>query len=307
MCGGPVGRSPVSGGRCRPSARRARGLCARTGAVQVSDDESCRRRARAQHRLKLHLTWIETPFFSTKRLGVRGASRLDPLWLASTTAMSFGAGTRWVEHDRASRWTPSRARRGSRRRWWQARGASGSTLPARTEEARRPGSGRAKSGTCRARSRQRGIRAGWPLGLLPAKTKRLHTRHLCLRPPTDLRLLRPVAATRRHPTTADGRRDSTSLDWARQLSPVRSHRCCRWWKPSLEKSCKWGFPEMERAGFEPAASDLQSSTQPCGLCRCSRRLPARAGFSSVGLRESSGAAGAFRRPRAGYVRDEIIV
>jgi hypothetical protein len=45
------------------------------------------------------------------------------------------------------------------------------------------------------------------------------------------------------------------------LAP-RSHRCCRSWKPSRRKSCKWNFPEMERAGFEPAASDLQSRRSP---------------------------------------------
>jgi hypothetical protein len=38
-----------------------------------------------------------------------------------------------------------------------------------------------------------------------------------------------------------------------------------------------------------------------------RGLPAGAGFSSGGLRESPGTGGAVRRPRAGYVRDEVIV
>jgi hypothetical protein len=124
------------------------------------------------------------------------------------------------------------------------------------------------------------------------------------------RVCKTGAATRRHPTTADRRPDSTSFDWARQLSggPLapRSHRCCPWWKPSRGKSCKWIFLEMERAGFEPAASDLQSSTQPCRLRRGRRGLPARPGSLSVVLRGSLGIAGAFRRPRAGCVRDEGI-
>jgi hypothetical protein len=64
---------------------------------------------------------------------------------------------------------------------------------------------------------------------------------------------------------------------------------------------------MERRGFEPLASGLQSSSRTPELSRKGRGFAARAGFSSVGLRESPGAVGAFRRRRAGYVRDEVLV
>jgi hypothetical protein len=56
-----------------------------------------------------------------------------------------------------------------------------------------------------------------------------------------------------------------------------------------------GSSRMERTGIEPVTSGLQSSTRPSGLSRRRRGLPPRAGVSSVGLRESPGAVGAFRR------------
>jgi hypothetical protein len=64
---------------------------------------------------------------------------------------------------------------------------------------------------------------------------------------------------------------------------------------------------MERTGIDPVTSGLQSSTRPPGLSRHSRGFPARAGPSSGAVRGSAGAVGAFRRPPAGYVRDEGIV
>jgi hypothetical protein len=66
------------------------------------------------------------------------------------------------------------------------------------------------------------------------------------------------------------------------------------------------FPTMERTGIEPVTSGLQSSTRPYGVRLHGRGLPARAGLSSVTLRGLAGAGGAFRRPRAGYVRDEVV-
>jgi site-specific DNA recombinase len=65
--------------------------------------------------------------------------------------------------------------------------------------------------------------------------------------------------------------------------------------------------KVERTGIEPVTSGLQSSRWPSGLSRSRRGLGARAGVSSMGLRESPGAVGAFRRPRAGYARDESLV
>jgi hypothetical protein len=126
----------------------------------------------------------------------------------------------------------------------------------------------------------------------------------------DLRRVRPAPlldVTRRRQTAAVTRPQSTGLTAIGGPLAPRSHRCCRGWKPSRGKSCKWDFSEMERAGFEPAPSGLQSSTRPSGLSRRRRGLPPRAGVSSVGLRESPGAVGAFRRRRAGCARDGTVV
>jgi hypothetical protein len=64
---------------------------------------------------------------------------------------------------------------------------------------------------------------------------------------------------------------------------------------------------MERTGIEPVASGLQSGIRPLGLSRVGRGLPVRAGISSVVLRGLPGAAGGFRRPRAGCLRDGVAV
>src|SRR5207247_10847177 len=68
--------------------------------------------------------------------------------------------------------------------------------------------------------------------------------------------------TWRPPTTVDGRTGPTSLDWAGRESPVRSHRA-RTAVAGVETERRKApvnedFLEMERAGFEPAASDLQT-------------------------------------------------
>ncbi len=65
--------------------------------------------------------------------------------------------------------------------------------------------------------------------------------------------------------------------------------------------------EVERAGIEPATSGLQSSTRRSLLSLGGWGLPVRAGTSRVALRGSPGAAVAFRRPRAGCMRDELVV
>jgi hypothetical protein len=66
------------------------------------------------------------------------------------------------------------------------------------------------------------------------------------------------------------------------------------------------FVVMERTGIEPVTSGLQSPIRTSGLTRTGRELPGRTGFSAAPLRGSPGAVGAFRRPRAGWTRDEVV-